>query len=103
MTDALQRRDIALIRAGNPGPFTLDGTNTWIVGCDPCWVVDPGPALDEHVAAVLAEAARRGGIGGIALTHDHPDHAEAIAPIREAARGLRGSAAGATVAAARWT
>ena len=57
MTDALRRRDIALVHARNPGPFTLTGTNTWIVGRDPCWIVDPGPALDEHVEAVLAEAA----------------------------------------------
>jgi glyoxylase-like metal-dependent hydrolase (beta-lactamase superfamily II) len=76
--------DIAMVRADNPGPFTLTGTNTWLVGRDPCWIVDPGPALDAHVAAVLAEAAARGGVGGIALTHDHPDHAEAVAAIREA-------------------
>src|SRR5207253_9812108 len=79
MTDALRRRDIALVPARNPGPFTLTGTNTWIVGRDPCWIVDPGPALDEHVAAVVAEAATRGGAGGIALTHDHGDHAGAAA------------------------
>jgi len=96
MTDALQRRDIALVPARNPGPFTLTGTNTWIVGRDPCWIVDPGPALDEHVAAVLAEADLRGGIGGIALTHDHGDHADAAPPVLEAA------GAGASVGAARW-
>jgi glyoxylase-like metal-dependent hydrolase (beta-lactamase superfamily II) len=70
--------DIALIRAENPGPFTLSGTNTWIVGRDPCWIVDPGPALDEHVAAVVAEATVRGGAAGIALTHGHVDHSEAV-------------------------
>ena len=36
------------IRAANPGPFTLSGTNTWIVGSGPAWLVDPGPALPEH-------------------------------------------------------
>jgi glyoxylase-like metal-dependent hydrolase (beta-lactamase superfamily II) len=85
--DALQRRDIALVPADNPGPFTLTGTNTWIVGRDPCWIVDPGPALDSHVAAVLDEAARRGGIGGIALTHDHGDHADATQAVRDRAGG----------------
>ena len=70
--------DIARIRAENPGPFTLSGTNTWVVGRDPCWVVDPGPALADHLATILAEAAQRGGVGGIALTHDHADHAEAV-------------------------
>ncbi|HWE11134.1 MAG TPA: MBL fold metallo-hydrolase [Solirubrobacteraceae bacterium] len=70
------------LRAGNPGPFTLTGTNTWIVGAGPAWLVDPGPALDEHVTAVVEEVGRRGGLGGIALTHDHPDHAAAVPEIR---------------------
>ncbi len=95
MDDPLERRDIALVHASNPGPFTLDGTNTWIAGRDPCWVIDPGPALDGHVAAVLGEVRRRGGAGGIALTHDHGDHAGAAAAVRA-------GAGGAPVAAARW-
>jgi glyoxylase-like metal-dependent hydrolase (beta-lactamase superfamily II) len=70
------------VRADNPGPFTLTGTNAWIVGSEPAWLVDPGPALDEHISAVTAELRRRGGLGGIALTHDHPDHAEAVPAIR---------------------
>jgi glyoxylase-like metal-dependent hydrolase (beta-lactamase superfamily II) len=70
--------DIARFRADNPGPFSLSGTNTWVVGRDPCWIVDPGPELDAHLEAVLAEAAIRGGVGGIALTHDHADHSEAV-------------------------
>jgi glyoxylase-like metal-dependent hydrolase (beta-lactamase superfamily II) len=72
--------DIQLIRADNPGPFTLSGTNTWVVARDPCWVVDPGPALDGHLAAIEAEVGARGGAAGIVLTHDHADHAEA-APV----------------------
>lgn len=71
------------MRAGNPGPFTLTGTNTWIVGSEPAWLVDPGPALADHVAAVAAEIGRRGGLAGIALTHDHPDHAQGVPAIRE--------------------
>jgi glyoxylase-like metal-dependent hydrolase (beta-lactamase superfamily II) len=70
--------EVALVRAANPSPFTLDGTNTWIVGRDPAWVVDPGPALAEHLDAVAAAVRARGGAGGIALTHDHPDHAEGL-------------------------
>ncbi len=79
----LEEHGVAHIRADNPGPFTLSGTNTWLVGRDPCWIVDPGPALPAHVEAVLAEAERRGGAGGIALTHDHADHAEAVPAVRE--------------------
>jgi glyoxylase-like metal-dependent hydrolase (beta-lactamase superfamily II) len=76
--DVLGRFDIVVVRAGNPSPLTLEGTNTWIVGRDPCWVVDPGPDLHEHVGRVLAEVVVRGGLGGVALTHGHADHAGAV-------------------------
>src|ERR671938_420501 len=72
----------ARLRAANPSPYTLDGTNTWVVGRDPAWVVDPGPALDAHLDAVAAQVAARGGAGGIALTHDHADHAEGLDALR---------------------
>jgi glyoxylase-like metal-dependent hydrolase (beta-lactamase superfamily II) len=81
--DILAARDIAVVRADNPSPYTLEGTNTWLVGRDPCWIVDPGPDLPEHVEAVAREARARGGVGGIALTHGHLDHAGAVGPLRE--------------------
>jgi glyoxylase-like metal-dependent hydrolase (beta-lactamase superfamily II) len=78
----LPEHDIVGIRAANPGPFTLSGTNSWIVGRGPAWLVDPGPALEDHVAALKAEIDARGGLGGVVLTHDHPDHTGAVAEIR---------------------
>jgi glyoxylase-like metal-dependent hydrolase (beta-lactamase superfamily II) len=83
----LERFDVACVRADNPGPFTLTGTNTWVLGRDPCWIVDPGPLLEEHLRAVLEEAARRGGIGGIAVTHEHADHVEAVEALHASAPG----------------
>jgi glyoxylase-like metal-dependent hydrolase (beta-lactamase superfamily II) len=80
--DPLAAHDVALIRADNPGPFSLTGTNTWIVGRDPAWVVDPGPDLPAHIDALANEIEHRGGLGGIALTHNHPDHAEGIPALR---------------------
>lgn len=74
--------DLVGIRADNPGPFTLTGTNSWIVGRAPAWVVDPGPAHSEHVDALVSEIDDRGGLGGIALTHDHVDHSEAVPVLR---------------------
>ena len=71
------------VRAENPGPLTLSGTNTWIVGRDPAYVIDPGPALDGHLDRVYATIEARGGLGGIALTHDHSDHSEAVTVLRE--------------------
>jgi glyoxylase-like metal-dependent hydrolase (beta-lactamase superfamily II) len=70
--------DVAHIRANNPGPFTLTGTNTYVVGRDGCWVIDPGPDLDDHLDAVAAEVEARGGAAGILLTHDHGDHADGV-------------------------
>jgi glyoxylase-like metal-dependent hydrolase (beta-lactamase superfamily II) len=72
------RPDILRIVAPNPGPMTLEGTNTYLVGRDPAYVIDPGPALDSHVEAVLAAGAERGGIAGILLTHSHSDHSAAV-------------------------
>lgn len=58
--------------APNPGVYTLDGTNTWIVGANPAIVIDPGPDDVAHLSAVRADA---GAIGAILVTHAHEDHA----------------------------
>ena len=79
----LDEHDVVGIRASNPGPFSLTGTNSWVVGRDPAWLVDPGPALGEHLEALTAELEARGGLGGLALTHDHTDHAEGVPALRE--------------------
>lgn len=79
----LPAHDVVGIRAANPGPFTLTGTNSWVIGRDPAWIVDPGPALAAHLDALAAELEARGGLAGIALTHDHPDHAQAVPRLRE--------------------
>jgi glyoxylase-like metal-dependent hydrolase (beta-lactamase superfamily II) len=68
--------------APNPGPMTLEGTNTWIVrepGGERLVVVDPGPIANGHVDAVAA----LGPIELIMLTHGHFDHAEAAPRLRE--------------------
>ena len=75
--------DVARVRADNPGPLTLTGTNTWLIGRDPCWIIDPGPALEGHLDAVAHAAGLRGGAGGIALTHDHGDHTEGLPGLLE--------------------
>jgi glyoxylase-like metal-dependent hydrolase (beta-lactamase superfamily II) len=78
----LPGRDLVGLRASNPGPFTLSGTNSWLVGRGPAWLVDPGPAIDEHLAALAAEIEQRGGLAGIVLTHDHSDHSDAVPAVR---------------------
>jgi len=71
---------VVQIRAQNPGPLTLEGTNSYVVSdAMGAWVVDPGPALGEHLDA-LAEslAAVRVPWRGVLLTHDHADHADGV-------------------------
>jgi len=72
---------VTLVRAANAGPMTLSGTNTWLVG-RPAWVIDPGPAEPAHVERVWQAAQERGGIAGIALTHNHIDHSESVPELR---------------------
>jgi glyoxylase-like metal-dependent hydrolase (beta-lactamase superfamily II) len=62
---------VARVRAPNPSPLTLDGTNTYVLDG---WVVDPGPADAGHLDAVMDAAGE--GMAGIVLTHDHHDHSE---------------------------
>ena len=66
--------EIVRIVAPNPGPMTLSGTNTYVVGSTPAWVIDPGPADPGHIEEVRDVAEARGGIGGVVLTHSHSDH-----------------------------
>lgn len=66
-------RFATLVRAPNPGPMTLDGTNTWVLrapGASECVVVDPGPDDETH----LREVAALGPVALVLLTHGHPDH-----------------------------
>ncbi|TMK42381.1 MAG: MBL fold metallo-hydrolase [Actinobacteria bacterium] len=79
----LAELDIARHRAENPSALTLSGTNTWVLGRQPAFVIDPGPALAEHLAAVAEDVAGRGGLGGVAITHSHVDHVEGLAGLLE--------------------
>ena len=74
---------IRRVLARNPNPFTFHGTGTYIVGRGKVAVIDPGPALDDHVKAIL-EATRGETISHILVTHTHNDHAPAAAPLKAA-------------------
>jgi glyoxylase-like metal-dependent hydrolase (beta-lactamase superfamily II) len=72
---------VTLARASNPGPMTLDGTNSWVLvepGHRAGIVIDPGPADPQHLQALLVAARNAGAsdIGLVLLTHGHPDHGE---------------------------
>jgi glyoxylase-like metal-dependent hydrolase (beta-lactamase superfamily II) len=61
--------------APNPGVMTGPGTNTYLLGDDAVAVLDPGPAIPEHIDAILAAGGDR--IRWIVCTHTHPDHSPA--------------------------
>jgi glyoxylase-like metal-dependent hydrolase (beta-lactamase superfamily II) len=71
---------ITRVLAPNPSVYTLEGTNTWIVGRDPSIVIDPGPADERHLDEVAREAGR---VSLVLVTHDHPDHAPGALPFAE--------------------
>jgi len=76
MDEAPGHPEVLKIVAPNPGPMTLEGTNTYLFGSDPCVVIDPGSADAGHLEAIRAATAERGGIGLVLLTHSHGDHTE---------------------------
>ncbi|HCT40274.1 MAG TPA: MBL fold metallo-hydrolase [Moraxellaceae bacterium] len=64
--------------------MTGPGTNSYLIGTQDIAVLDPGPAIDAHVDALLAAASDLGGhIRWIVLTHTHQDHAPAALLLRE--------------------
>ncbi len=65
--------DLVRIVAPNPGPFTADGTNTWLLGRTEMCVIDPGPEDSGHLRSILrAIGGRR--VAAIVVTHAHLDH-----------------------------
>lgn len=76
---------IARVLADNPGAFTHTGTWTHIVGERSLAVIDPGPDLADHLAALLAAIAGRP-VEAIVITHNHRDHSP-LAPALQAATG----------------
>jgi glyoxylase-like metal-dependent hydrolase (beta-lactamase superfamily II)/8-oxo-dGTP pyrophosphatase MutT (NUDIX family) len=75
-------RYVTRIIAPNPGMMTGPGTNSYLVGGDELALVDPGPAIDSHVEALLGAGA--GKIKWILCTHTHKDHSPAAQRIKEA-------------------
>lgn len=75
-----------VVQAPNRGPFTLDGTRTFLVGRARLAVIDPGPDVARHVRAVVSEARSAGELPDhvwIIPTHWHKDHAGAAHSLAE--------------------
>jgi glyoxylase-like metal-dependent hydrolase (beta-lactamase superfamily II) len=71
------------VLARNPSAFTYTGTESYIVGAgDEVAVIDPGPAEEDHIAAIL-DAVGDARLTTICCTHTHRDHSPAVAPLVE--------------------
>ncbi len=69
------------VLAPNPSPWTGPGTNTWVIGdADEVVVLDPGPVIDAHAAAIDRVVAGRR-VVSVVVTHTHLDHAPLANPL----------------------
>lgn len=70
----------------NPGPFTLAGTNTYLVGAGKSRVlVEAGEGMDGYVPLLLKAMKSEGveTISDVLITHYHRDHCEGLTSLRE--------------------
>ena len=74
---------IRRVVARNPSPFTFKGTGTYIIGRGSVAVIDPGPALPEHMEALRAALVGET-VSHILVTHTHLDHSPAAAALKRA-------------------
>lgn len=65
--------------APNAGPMTGPGTNTYLLGRNDVAVIDPGPRIDKHIDAIITAGGGR--LRWVLVTHTHPDHSPAAAPL----------------------
>ncbi|MFE3837915.1 MBL fold metallo-hydrolase [Pseudogemmobacter sonorensis] len=78
--------EIRRVLAPNASAMTGPGTTTFLLGREEVVVIDPGPADEGHLAAILAAVPRGGRIGAILVTHPHLDHS-ALTPALARATG----------------
>jgi len=71
------------ILCNNPSAFTFRGTNTYLIGRGRVAVLDPGPADEAHLAAILA-ALRGEVVTHILVSHTHRDHSPGARALQEA-------------------
>jgi glyoxylase-like metal-dependent hydrolase (beta-lactamase superfamily II) len=71
-----------LIHAANPGPYTGEGNNTWLLDGREPTLIDAGTGEPAHLEA-LAEVLDGRPLARVLVTHDHPDHASGVPAIRD--------------------
>jgi len=74
---------VARVLAPNPSPYTSTGTQVHLVGRDELAVIDPGPADDAHIEALVRAIGGRP-VAAILITHTHKDHSPGAVPLAQA-------------------
>jgi glyoxylase-like metal-dependent hydrolase (beta-lactamase superfamily II) len=72
---------VSRVLAPNPSPFTFKGTGVYLIGADALAVIDPGPAMAEHLSALKSVIGART-VSHILITHSHRDHSPAAAELK---------------------
>ncbi|MFW8592825.1 MBL fold metallo-hydrolase [Cribrihabitans neustonicus] len=72
------------ILAPNPSPMTYRGTNTYVLGTRDLAVIDPGPASEAHLEAILAAVGPGQTVSHVIVTHSHLDHSPLARPLAAA-------------------
>lgn len=75
--------DLVRVIAPNPSPMTYWGTNSYVLGGASLCVIDPGPAREDHLNALLAVIDGRL-VSHIIVTHSHLDHSPLAGPLSRA-------------------
>jgi glyoxylase-like metal-dependent hydrolase (beta-lactamase superfamily II) len=78
---ALSER-VRRVTAPNPGVMTGPGTNAYLIGTESFALIDPGPAIDAHIEALLNLAGSK--LRWVLCTHTHQDHSPAALAVRSA-------------------
>ena len=60
------------LTANNSNMFTGPGTNSYLLGDQEISIIDPGPALIDHIDALISISGSN--LKQIIITHTHPDH-----------------------------
>lgn len=76
-------KHVVRVLAPNPSLLTGAGTNSYLIAAgNEIVALDPGPADDTHLAALLSAARDMGGsIQHIVCTHTHEDHSPGATPL----------------------
>jgi glyoxylase-like metal-dependent hydrolase (beta-lactamase superfamily II) len=72
---------VSRVLAPNPGPFTFKGTGVYLVGADALAVIDPGPAMPDHLSVLKSVIGTRK-VSHILITHSHRDHSPAATALK---------------------